>query len=366
MSYTPGLLVTASTRHRVRRRLPIAGEVQVQSGQAVAATDIVARTERPGDVFPINLKSRLGVAPADVPRCLLKAVGEAVEVGETVARSPGLWGFFAQEYGSEFAGTIESVSEVTGQMILRGPPQAVELTAYLAGEVVHVEPSRGCDIEADAAVVQGIFGIGGESHGPIRMVAATPQEPLQAVPPDVAGQVLVGGGRVTIDAIRQAIEHNAAAIVAGGIDDADLKTLLGYDLGVAITGTEQIGLTLVITEGFGDIAMATRTFELFASLAGRDASVNGTTQIRAGVLRPEVIVPVETMAAAATAASDLAVGAPVRIIRDPYFGVLGEVDALPPEPAVLESESKARVLVVRTGDGARHTVPRANVELIET
>ena len=31
--------------------------------------------------------------------------------------------------------------------------------------------------------------------------------------------------------------------------------MLGYDLGVAVTGSEKLGLTLIITEGFGEIAM---------------------------------------------------------------------------------------------------------------
>ena len=67
--------------------------------------------------------------------------------------------------------------------------------------------------------------------------------------------------------------------------------LLGYDLGVAITGHEDIRPTLIITEGFGQIAMAGRTYELLAANAGRRASANGATQIRAGVLRPEIIIP---------------------------------------------------------------------------
>ena len=39
--------------------------------------------------------------------------------------------------------------------------------------------------------------------------------------------------------------------------------------------------------------MAARTFGLFQALQGRTASINGATQIRAGVIRPEVIVPLE-------------------------------------------------------------------------
>jgi hypothetical protein len=56
---------------------------------------------------------------------------------------------------------------------------------------------------------------------------------------------------------------------------------------------------------------------------------------------------------------------PVRIIRDPYFGLIGAVSALPPEPRVLESGSRARVLEVRFTDGEAVIIPRANVELIE-
>ena len=66
--------------------------------------------------------------------------------------------------------------------------------------------------------------------------------------------------------------------LAGELDqkhDQDLRDILGYDLGVAITGTERIGTTLVITEGFGEIAMADRTFQLLKSRVGHEASVSG-------------------------------------------------------------------------------------------
>ena len=125
-----------------------------------------------------------------------------------------------------------------------------------------------------------------------------------------------------------------------------------------------------MTEGFGDIAMAARTHGLLASHAGRAASVNGATQIRAGVMRPEIVIPLADEAAGdahaggGATAGELSIGTPVRVIRDPWFGALGTVAALPEQPAVLGSGSKARVLEVALADGQRVTVPRANVELI--
>src|SRR5437016_10162938 len=73
--------------------------------------------------------------------------------------------------------------------------------------------------------------------------------------------------------------------------DQDLGAVLGHDLGVAITETETVGFTLVLTEGFVRMPMARRTFELLRKLDGRKASISGATQIRAGVIRPEIIVP---------------------------------------------------------------------------
>lgn len=187
-------------------------------------------------------------------------------------------------------------------------------------------------------------------------------------------------------AVRKALEVGAAAIVSGGIDDQDLKEILGYDLGVAITGTETVGITLIVTEGFGDIGMAERTFRLLQSRAGEMASVNGATQIRAGVMRPEIVIPLPQQKPEGTGTQQstgvdsaeseaevfeegafegiLEPGTLIRIIRDPYFGMIGKVADLPPEPQVLGSGSRARVLEVDVDGQPRLTVPRANVEII--
>jgi hypothetical protein len=61
----------------------------------------------------------------------------------------------------------------------------------------------------------------------------------------------------------------------------------------------------------------------------------------------------------------LKVGDQIRIIREPYFGRICRVAALPTDLQVLPTESKARVLEAEFEDGQRALVPRANVELLE-
>lgn len=370
--YTPGLTVSASGTWRRRRVLPISGDVLVQAGQSVQARDVVARTLMPGDAIPVNVGKKLGINGSDLARAMVKRAGDHVQIGETLARTRGLFGLFQSEFPSPVAGEIESVSKITGQVLFRGAPIAVQVLAYLTGHVVEVIAGEGVVVESQAALIQGIFGVGGEAYGTIRMVANRPDEDLtdRLITPDLKGHVIIGGRRITGAAVRKAVQVGAAAIVAGGIDDHDLREILGYDLGVAVTGTEKIGTTIIITEGFGDIAMANRTFELLKSHHGHEASVNGSTQIRAGVMRPEILIPLaeprtvdESDSGRPSGALD--VGAPVRVIREPYFGELGTVTELPHEPKLLASESLARVVKIRLATGTLVEVPRANVELIE-
>ncbi|MCK4871114.1 MAG: hypothetical protein KAS72_00145 [Phycisphaerales bacterium] len=364
--------VTNRVTHRCRRILPIKGEVLAKVGDQVEAEQVVARTFMPGDIEPLNLSNLLSMPPGDIIECMLKKEGDRIELDEPLAQTKGIFGLFKNTYKSKYAGVIETISGVTGQVIIRGEPIPVEVKAYLQGTVIEVVPDEGVVIEADVTFVQGIFGIGGETHGTIKMAAVSHEQELTAdmITADMKGCIVVGGGRVWHEAITKAINVGAAAVVAGGIDDQDLKEILGYDLGVAITGTEKIGLTIVITEGFGDIAMAERSFNLLRHRQGDFAAVNGATQIRAGVMRPEIVIPLSEEEKAHEAESEhysglLEIGRPVRIIRDPYFGLIGEVAALPHEPTPLDSGSKARVLEVKLKSGESVVIPRANVEMIE-
>jgi hypothetical protein len=373
-SYTPGLKVTSWTRLRRERKLPLPGTVLVAEGQRVDAETVVARTELPGNVQSVNAANLLGIHPEDVPECLTRPVGTRVAKGEPFAESRSFFGLFRSRCQAPVAGVIESVSTVTGQVLLREDPIPVEIDAYVDGTVVEVHPRQGVTVETSGVFIQGIFGIGGETVGIVHACVARPDEALtdDRIGPDAGGKVLIGGSHVTSAVLEKAIRAGAKAVVVGGFDDHDLRQFLGYDLGVAITGSEEKGITLVLTEGFGAIPMAARTFDLLRACEGRKVSVSGATQIRAGVLRPEIIAPrlEESLAGAARdgAAMEegLHVGSLVRVIREPYFGRLGTVAALPPELQALETEAKVRVLEVDFGSGSRAVLPRANVEMIES
>lgn len=370
-AYTPGLKVSGYETVHKRRILPLKGEVVVKRGDKVQPDDVVARTFLPGKVAIVNVANRLGIDQSDVPSKMFKKEGDAVREGEIIAGSKSFFGLFKSEVAANMDGTIESISSITGQVIIRGAPIPIELRAYVEGVVEDLIADEGVVVEARGAFIQGIFGIGGETNGELVMVTKTPAEVLEPdlIKPEHKGKIIAGGSLVTNAALRKAIQVGVAGVVVGGFDDKDLREFLGYDLGVAITGHETLGVTLIVTEGFGQIDMAPRTFELLGRLQGMRASINGATQIRAGVIRPEVLIPKEADPGAAKAkdheAGQLTEGTPLRVIRAPHFGLLAKVRSLPSEPHVLESGSKARVVEIETPSGERLILPRANVEIIE-
>lgn len=370
-SYTPGLRVSKSTRIIKDRRLPLKGEVTVKEGDRVSARQVIAQTDLPGNVHPLNCAGQLGIVPADIESVLIVEAGAKIRKGEKIAISKSFFGLFKSTCISPVDGYLESASPVTGQLILREPPIPVEVTAYIDGVITKTFPEEGVLVETNGAFIQGIFGVGGERYGTIRMAVDSPDEILDAdkILDEHKGCVLVGGSRMMLDAYHRAEQVGVVALVVGGMHNINLKKLLGYEQGVAITGHEDIKTTLILTEGFGDISMARRTFDLLAANEGRNASVSGATQIRAGVIRPEVIIPannLENRIESDDSNSGLEVGDTLRVIRQPHFGSIGVVTELPPELQVLETGAKVRVLRLKLENGEVITLPRANVESIKS
>ena len=371
-AYTPGLKVLQRTTVDKERRLPLKGEVLVEAGKTVAPDDIVARTHLPGNVQMVNIANLLNIDAQDIAEVMLVKIGSKIKEGELLAETKGLFGFFKSSAASPVDSVLESISDVTGQVVLREAPIPVEIDAYMNGKVASVLEEEGVVVTANAVFIQGIFGIGGENRGELRVLVDNRDDELtpEMITVDVKGAVIVGGSFISLEAYKKAISVGAAAVVAGGFNYHDLEDVLGYTLGVAITGSEDLGTSLILTEGYGRIPMGNRSFELLQQHNGKFTSVNGSTQIRAGVIRPEIVIPL-TADDSKEAKSDkdttsgISAGSLVRVIRAPYFGDIGTVVSLPSELQQMESETMVRVAEVESG-GETLVIPRANLEMVET
>lgn len=369
---TPGLQKREDVLLRRHRALPVKGEILVEAGAEVSARDIVARAELPGDLSILRLPEKMGLDADEVLQGIKVKVGDRLLPGDLICERSGLFGLMKSRFLAPHAGEVEFISAKTGHLGLRAASRKVEVLAYLSGRVVEVEAGKSLVIEARAALVQGIFGVGGERSGTLKRLAVAADEIVQPqhIPTDAQGLVLFGGASPSLDALRQAAAAGAAGFICGSIDDRALSGFLGYDIGIAMTGDEDISMSIILTEGFGSMPMSERALELLAASEGKLTVINGATQVRAGAVRPEIIICKPLSAAASSSPSEtdeagvLTKGARVRIIRHPYFGMEAEVLDLPQEPERIETGAYTRILRAKLGDGRTVSVPRANVELV--
>ncbi len=361
-SYTPGLKILENTKIVKERKLPLKGNIKCSLGENVKSTDIVASTFLPGNIHMVNIANQLNIEPNTIKDFLKIEINQEVNRGDILAENNGLFGFFKTQVKSKLNGKISNISKTTGQIMISEPDLPIEINAYIDGKIIDIIKDEGVLVESHGALVQGIIGVGGEKMGEIVFVDNSNQNI------DFSNKIVVIKESINKELYDEYSKKGAIGIVSGGFHYKSLSDILGYKLGVAITGTEDIKTTLIVTEGFGEVLMSDKTYNVLKKHDGHIASINGATQIRAGVIRPELIVSFDRNSSIYKDfnENDLVIqeGSKVRVIRQPYFGNIGFIKKLPKEPVVIESETKARVAEVEFNDGERKLVPRANLEII--
>ena len=359
-SYTPGLKILESTEIVKERKLPLNGTIKFKVGDSVKSDDVVASTFLPGNVHMINISNQLNIEAQSIKDYLTVKIDQKIKKNDIIAENNGLFGFFKTQIKSPIDGKISNISTATGQIMISEPDLPIEIDAYLDGKIIDVIENEGVVIRSQGSLVQGIIGIGGERKGEIIL-----DDTGDA---DINGKIVVIKNAIDKKLYETYSDRGAVGIIAGGFDYQSLSEILGYKLGVAITGTEKIPTTLMITEGFGNVKMSKKTYEILKVHQGNRASINGATQIRAGVIRPEVIVVAGEKVNNNNNFNeeDLVIqeGSKVRVIRQPYFGQIGLIKSLPTDPIEIESETKARVAEIEFSNNEIKLVPRANLEII--
>ncbi len=370
---------------RVRNREVIARAVKGLYGQKEyeAPTDgvieeiseksghIIIREEFGKEEPPISFDAafELGVRPRELPKMMMVRVGQEVKRGAIVAKKGETAAFFTKTARSPISGVIAAINDQTGYVTVARPFKEVVVRGYLAGTVTEVLPERGCVVEAAAVRLTGAFGLGRETFGPLRVLASSPSDVLSEdmIDDSCAGQIVVGGAQATNEAMAKALAVGVAGVITGTAHYLNLIKSLNVRLGVGITGQEDINMTVILMEGFGMLAMREQAFAALQKLDGREVSINGATQIRAGAIRPEIIAPipeVDVVGQQPQIDEDLAIGQRVRVINDPYFGSLGEVVGLPRESTAIPTGAVVPVAEVALADGERVLIPRKNVEIL--
>ncbi len=367
---TPSLFLSKCTDLVRTRELPVSGNIYVKKGDFVSSEQVIGEAFLEGELVIVRAAERLGVNPEEVIKGLKAKEGEEVKVDTPLCEIRSLFGLLKSSATSPVVGTVELISKETGHIGIRLPQKNLTLKSYVSGEVLQIENNRSVTIRSCCAIVQGIFGIGGEQTGVIFDLGITNNGIVNAkdIPENCKGKILIGGASATTEALLKSRDAGAVGFVVGSLKDEPLRKFLGYDIGIPLTGNEDIDMSVVITEGFGFLPMASQTHSILKSLDSWTGAINGTTQIRAGAIRPEVLAFYEAKTSEVAKVLknediELKEGVVVRIVRAPYFGEIGKVESLPTETRRIDSGTMTRVVNIKL-DKQIVCVPRANIEII--
>jgi hypothetical protein len=388
--YYPIPQPTIATNILVRRerRLPVPGEVLVRAGQRVEPTDIIAQSTLTSEPQRVDISADLDMSPSATAKRLLVSPGSRVEQGGILAQRAGAG---SRASRSPVTGTFTGYDPATGTGLITMAPEPVSVRAHFKGIVTDLIPYYGAIVETPATLVRGIFGVGGEQHGVLKVAVTSGDEPLtrDVVDARVTYALVLGGSEVSADALRRMIELGARGVITGSIRSSELANFLGFagpaDWRLGTTTERSSGwdfppsnpgvvspvppdFVLIITEGFGSAPMSPRTFETIAGYDGQEIAIDGTTRLRGGLARPEIIIPLARTTSVRwleEKGPTLAVGTNVRLLSPAYLGQVAQVTGLPVGPRASQSGVVAPVADVLLSGGRRLRVPLVDIEVLE-
>ena len=349
----PGLAASALCRVTKKRVLSLKGSVIVKEGDAVSSGDTIAEAPLPGEIHAVMCASRMGIDAAELEQHLQVKEGDEVLEGQKLASIKTL--FRKAGVLSPVSGRVERISGATGIVLVRSDPRRIEVKGYISGTVTEIVPGYGAVVECTAAMVQGVYGTGFETTGRLVFVpAAEGVFPTDRIRDEHAECVLVTDGSVSVETVEAALDKKVHAVVCAGMKARDFHSVKDTDI------------VLLVTEGFGMMRMSEKIAGILRDNEGRSASACGITRIRAGALRPEIIIPLDRELSTAEPVSvpELAAGVKVRIVRGEFSGKTGTISGLPVDPVRIATGAVVPVAVVALEETTITEVPVANIEVI--
>lgn len=361
LSYFHRLLVNKS-RQKIYRFFN--GQAQVSVGQKVLPYEIVGVQHKKPGFRVFRLDEILGVDSFKAGEFLVRSVGSYLIKGETIAKRTFFLGLGGIVFKSPVEGVIKEYDRETGQLMIEYPTQVIKVPSGVEGEIAEVLPNRRVVVQSSALVVRGRLGVGFRREGIIKVLAFS-EIPvlLSAVTDDLFGKIVVAGSSVSREVLYKLTSIGAKGLITGGIEWRDFSGLRGTR-----GQLEDVGLTLVVLGGFGNLAIDKDCFSFLQKFDGRLGIISGVwkklllpcskdSDLGQELEKPPVRSNLYNIIEPKN-------GDQVRILTLGHFGEGGMIEEILGDEIILESEIKARGARIRLENGESLNVPLSNLEVI--
>ncbi|MCD6328752.1 MAG: glutamate mutase L [Candidatus Cloacimonetes bacterium] len=234
--------------------------------------------------FTVKIAKELKINPKHIKGYLKKREGDFVETYEPLASR--LEKDFSHVIHAPTSGVITNIDTQKGTVTIQYKNEPYHIYANVSGKVINVEENLSATIQYTGSRLHGIIGFGGERTNNMLIL----HDPILDNKVKYHDKIIICFNKITYDFIKICAEKDVAGVIAPSIDNKDLVEFLGEEIGVALTGNESIPFPIILTEGFGNFRMNAVFETFFKEHQNKKIYMNGHTQIRAGVVRPQIIV----------------------------------------------------------------------------
>ena len=180
---------------------------------------------------------------------------------------------------SPYTGTIQNIDHNKGTISICYDKKPYELYSQAYGIVDSIKDNKEVVIKSETINIEGEIGFGKDVDGYFCDYSMR----------DLKDKIIYKSSITKYEIIEELINANIKGLVCETISYKILKRFLGKDIGIAITGNEEIPFSIIILQGFSHIEI-NHDAKCFRNLLNKYVLLKPQTQIRAGVIRPRVIV----------------------------------------------------------------------------
>lgn len=362
---------------RIHRKLAGKGNLRVLPNQQVSPTDVLGSAQISPGFRIINLAKILSVSASKVQKYLKKTLGQRIYKGELLAfKEAGVFSPKAVVIAPT-DGVLDFFNPKTGEIKMAFLPRKEDLTSGVYGIVEEVDNQKGqVIIRVQATLIHGMFGSGRNRDGILHVIGK--RDELigpQFIPSKYGGQILVGGNLVLKEAISTCISAGIGGFITGGINAKDYKAMAGSRLTFPKKLDNDIGISIVICEGFGSAPIGEDIFEVLKKFHSKFVLINGNKGI---IILPsfessslnlvkKVSLPpehdVEAYYQSRQQLIEVKKGLMVRIIGNTFTGEQGKVISLDQTETVIPAGLRAVMVTIETRK-RKLQIPVANLEVI--
>lgn len=359
----------------IKRRLGGSNlSIAVKIGQEVAPDDMLGSSETSAGFVTVNLADKLGEKPKTAVSFLKRKLSDSIFEGELLAEKVGYLGVGNKLLVSPGDGVLDFYDTTSGILRIKLIPKKQKLISGVYGVVDNINASSGeILIRTSAKIIFGLFGSGMERSGILKVLGS--REILVSssqIGDRLASHIIVGGGVVFLDALQKAVHLKVNGIITGGMNAADFKAMKGGKLDFSHQNMiSDIGVGVMVTEGFGTIPIGEDLFEVMKNHNGKFCILNGnlgqlilpTQDIGSMISIRRTKIPDSKLRKSEVVSTSLRIGVKVRIIYSLNLGVQGMIINIDKVPTLLPSGVSTIMTTLKVGLKSLR-VPYNNLEVI--